>query len=226
MTSRRSCVECTVRGAHCFCSLNTEALRRLDRIGTQVKYAERERVLDEGSLPDRVCVVCHGTLKLTTSSEDGRLLLLRIAGPGDVLGLASVLKGARYELTAEALEACEVRVIAREEFMEFMEEFREVGWNSAEEMAREYGSAVLSAKRLALSESSAGKLVGLLLDWGRKGAEHGAPESGLADESGVETALRFRMPLTHEELGQMAGISRETVTRVLNQAERREADRA
>jgi CRP/FNR family transcriptional regulator len=188
-----------------------EALRRLDRIGTQVKYAERERVLDEGSLPDRVCVVCQGTLKLTTSSEDGRLLLLRIAGPGDVLGLASVLKGTRYELTAEALETCEVRVIARQEFMEFMEEFREVGWNSAEEMAREYGSAVLSAKRLALSESAAGKLAGLLLEWGRKSVAHGA----LVDESDVETALRFRMPLTHEELGQMAGISRETVTRVL-----------
>ena len=215
MTTRRSCVECTVRGAHCFCSLNVEALGRLDRIGTQVKYAERERVLDEGSVPDRVCVVCHGTLKLTTSSEDGRLLLLRIAGPGDVLGLASVVKGTPYELTAEALETCEVRVIARQEFIEFMEEFREVGWNSAEEMAREYGSAVLSAKRLALSDSAAGKLAGLLLDWGRKSTEHGTLEPGLVNEIGVETALRFRMPLTHEELGQMAGISRETVTRVL-----------
>jgi CRP/FNR family transcriptional regulator, cyclic AMP receptor protein len=166
MTSRRSCVECTVRGAHCFCSLNVEALRRLDRIGTQVKYAERERVLDEGSLPDRICVVCHGTLKLTTSSGDGRLLLLRIAGPGDVLGLASVLKSTRYEVTAEALETCEVRVIAREEFIDFMEEFREVGWNSAETMAREYGSEVLSPKRLALSESAVGKLAGMLLDFG------------------------------------------------------------
>ncbi len=160
-------------------------------------------------------MVCQGTLKLTTSSEDGRVLLMRIAGPGDVLGLASVLKGTRYELTAEALEACEVRVIARKEFLEFMEEFREVGWNSAEEMAREYGSAVLSARRLALSESAAGKLAGLLLDWGRKSAEYGALERGRASDSGVETALRFRMPLTHEELGQMAGISRETVTRVL-----------
>ncbi len=213
MALRRSCVDCTVRGAHCFCNLDTEALRQLDRMGTQVVYGERERVIEEGGDPDKVCVVCRGMLKLTTSSSDGRLLLLRIVGPGDVLGLAAALKGARYEATAETLEECEVRVISRTEFLRFLEKFQEVGSNSAETMAGEYETTVLSARRLALSGSAAGRLANVLLDWGRMSAQKGGT-NGTAKKG--EAALRFRMPLTHEELGNMAGISRETTTRVLS----------
>jgi CRP/FNR family transcriptional regulator, cyclic AMP receptor protein len=210
MVIRRSCVECTVRGAHYFCGLKTEALRQLDRMGTQVVYAERARVVEEGGASEHLYVVCDGTLKVTTSSPEGKMLLLRIVGPGDVLGLAAVLKGTSYEATSEALEECEVRRIARGDFLKFMEEFQGVGFNSAEAVAREYDSAVLSARRLALSGSAAGKLASVLLDWGRMSVRRGS------DNAAVEGDLRFRMPLTHEELGQMAGISRETTTRVLS----------
>jgi CRP/FNR family cyclic AMP-dependent transcriptional regulator len=219
MSLRRSCVECTVRGPHCFCSLSTDALGHLDRMGSEICYRPGERILEEGSPAEMICVICKGTLKLTTSSRDGRLLLLRIVGPGDVLGLASALKGTTYEATAEALEACEVRVIPRTDFLNFMEDFRGVGLNTAEAVAREYDSAVLSARRLALSASAAGKLASVLLDWGRLSARRNRTEPDTAVVPGrktpVEAALRFRMPLTHEELGHMAGISRETATRVL-----------
>ncbi len=236
MAIRRSCVECMVRGAQGFCSLDGNALRGLNRIGTQVRFRERETLLAEGAMPERVYVVCEGTVKLTTSSRDGRLLLLRVAGAGDVLGLAAALKGSGYEATAVALEECEVRVIPRADFMRFMQEFDGVARNSAHAVAGEYGSAVLSARRLALSGSAAGKLASVLLDWGRMAAGRRAMAaserdvevsrtvdtlaSGAAGASTVmedDGTLRFRMPLTHEELGQMAGVSRETATRVLTQ---------
>ncbi len=237
MAIRRSCVECMVRGAQGFCSLDGNALRGLNRIGTQVQVRERETLLAEGAMPERVYVVCDGTVKLTTSSRDGRLLLLRVAGPGDVLGLAAALKGSGYEATAVALEECEVRVIPRADFMRFMQEFDGVARNSAHAVAGEYGSAVLSARRLALSGSAAGKLASVLLDWGRMAAGRramvpsesemrvrqpwrastgGATSASAVMEQG-DGVLRFRMPLTHEELGQMAGVSRETATRVLTQ---------
>jgi CRP/FNR family transcriptional regulator len=63
------------------------------------------------------------------------------------------------------------------------------------------------AKRLALSGSAAGRLARLLLDWGRSSSLN-KPE------------LRFTMALTHEEIANMAGTSRETVTRLLNQFRR------
>ena len=74
--------------------------------------------------------MCRGTIKLTTSSSDGRLLILRIAGPGDVLGLAAALKNSRYEATAETLEDCHVKAIPRTQFLLFMEEFQAVSRNS------------------------------------------------------------------------------------------------
>jgi CRP/FNR family cyclic AMP-dependent transcriptional regulator len=220
MGLRRNCVECMVRGAHCFCSLNVNALRHLDKMGTQLRFAERELVLEEGTVAERVCVLCKGMVKLTTCSREGKVLLLRIAGPGDVLGLASVLRGTAYEATAEALEECEIRVIPREHFLAFMDDFQGVGLNSAEAVAREYGSVVLSARRLALSSSAAGKLANVLLDWGRLSAGRALlavseSKTRVPGTGPAEGALRFRMPLTHEELGQMAGISRETTTRAL-----------
>ncbi|MGI4758336.1 MAG: Crp/Fnr family transcriptional regulator [Janthinobacterium lividum] len=177
-----------------------------------MRLGPREHVLSEGFAPDHVYVVCHGTIKLSTSSSDGRLLILRIAGPGDVLGLAAALKRSRYEATAVTLETCQLKAIPRTHFLLFMEEFQAVGRNSAMAMAREYQSAVLSARRLALSGSAAAKLAGVLAEWGELivAGEHESEPEGNCGE------VRFAMPLTHEELGHMAGISRETVTRVLS----------
>jgi CRP/FNR family transcriptional regulator len=101
------------------------------------------------------------------------------------------------------LEVCELKAIDRAEFLSFLQAFNEVGHNSAETLAVEYESAVLSARRLALAGSAASKLASTLLEWGRlRSHDAGKP-------------IQFRMPLTHEELGNMAGLSRETVTRLL-----------
>ena len=212
MPFRRSCLTCETKGAHCFCSLDRVALQRLDGLGTWVRLAPGELVLREGFASDLVYVVCHGTIKLTTSSSDGHLLMLRIAGPGDVLGLAAALRRSRYEATAETLEICQLKAIPRTQFMLFMEEFQAVGRNSSITLAREYEAAVLSARRLALSGSATAKLAGVLAEWAGLilAGEHEEEMPHIGNE------VRFRMPLTHEELGHMAGISRETVTRVLS----------
>jgi CRP/FNR family transcriptional regulator len=157
----------------------------------------------EGYSADRVFIVCMGRLKLSASSADGRLLLLRIAGPGDILGLASLLQGTRYRVSAETLEPCEFKVISRANFLALMASFPEIGQNTAKAVSRDYDAALLSARRLALSSSAAGKLAATLLDWAR------------SDHRELEGPMEFFMPLTHEELGCMAGLSRETVTRLL-----------
>jgi CRP/FNR family transcriptional regulator, cyclic AMP receptor protein len=204
----RNCTSCGVRSPNCFCGLQDETLRALQSIGRPLRFAAGVRVVREGFAANRVYVICEGVLKLTVSSPDGKLLILRIAGPGDVLGLASMLKGTAHDTTAETLEQCELKVIERDEFFAFMQNFNEVGRNSAIAVAVEYESAIFSAKRLALSGSAAAKLAVTLLEWGRMHKpKEGAP-------------MHFQMPLTHEELGNMAGISRETVTRLLSKFRR------
>lgn len=198
----RNCLECGVRAEGGFCALADEALRKLSSIGEAVRIPAGTRLLLEGFNADKVFIVCSGQVKLTVTSGDGRVLILRVATAGDVLGLAALLQGVPYESTAEAIEDCEMKIMLRAEFFRFMHEFEEVGTNSAKAMAEEYRTAVLSARRLALSGSAAGKLANVLVEWGHK-ASH------------TPDAMRFRMPLTHEELGSMAGIARETVTRLL-----------
>ena len=202
-----NCVTCSVRGPHCFCSLSGERLRQLQALGSAVRFGADEVVIREDARVERVYVICRGRVKLSTCSADGKLLIVRIAGPGDVLGLVSLLNGLRHKVTVETLEPCEMKAIRREDFEAFMASSGEVGRNAAVSVAWEHEGMLLTARRLATSSSAAGKLANALLDWGRM--------EGAADTAGPE--MRFRMPLTHEELGSMAGISRETVTRVLGQ---------
>jgi CRP/FNR family transcriptional regulator, cyclic AMP receptor protein len=165
-----------------------------------MRFAKGDRVLCEGDSADHVYVMCHGRVKLTASSSDGRSLLLGIAGPGAVLGMAAALYGQR---NGRASGTVRVEGDRRAKFLKFMEEYRDVNRNAALTMARDYEEALSSARRLALSGSAAQKLANVLLDWGRNKA---------ADET---KQLEFQMPLTHDELGNMAGLSRETVTRIL-----------
>jgi CRP/FNR family transcriptional regulator len=193
--------------------LSALALLDLQSIGRCLHLEAHEILINEGFSADRVFVICSGRVKLIASSPEGRLLILRVAGPGEVLGLASLLKGTRHRMTAETLGPCTIRSIPRTDFIRFMDNFTDVSRSIAMSMARDYNGAVLSARRLALSSSAAGKLASALLDWARM--DH--LEEGHAHN---DQPISFPMPLTHEELGSMAGLSRETVTRLLSKFRR------
>lgn len=199
----KTCEACSVPHTQCFCNLSAQTLHELQSIGKSIHLKNGEILTHEGFAVEHVYMVCDGMLKLSASSIDGKLLLLRIVGPGDVLGLASALSGTNHQVTAEALEPCELKAVGRTQFLTFMSTFSDVSRNSVTALANKYDLLLHSARRLALSSSAAGKLAGTLLHWGRM----------RTSDDGV--TISFRMPLTHEELGSMAGLSRETVTRLL-----------
>lgn len=201
------CMQCTERADRIFCNLPDDAIERFDEIAMQISYPSRSIVFEEGQRAAGIFVICSGQIKLSATSRDGRTMILKIAVPGDVLGLTATLNDLPYEVTAETLEPCQVRSVRRRDFMEFLSQFGHVSRQAAQVIAHEYHEVFLDARRLALSGSAAGRLAQLLLDWART-SSCGKPE------------MRFTMALTHEELANMAGTSRETVTRLLNQFER------
>lgn len=202
-----SCIECSYRTLRLFCNLDSAALQRLDEISVQVRLPSRAILFEESQPANGVFVVCEGQLKLSAASREGRVMILRLAGAGDVLGLSAALNNLHHEVTAETLEPTVLKKIHRKDFMEFLQTYVEVGEKTSQVMAKEYREVFLDARRLALSASASGRLARLLLDWANTAA-CGKPE------------LRFTMALTHEELASMAGTSRETITRLLNQFER------
>ncbi|MGA7159064.1 MAG: Crp/Fnr family transcriptional regulator [Acidobacteriaceae bacterium] len=173
------------------------------------RFREASDVLfNEGFPADYVYVLCSGHVKLLASSPEGRLLILRVASPGDMLGLGALLSSAVYCVTAQTLSPCTIKSIPREDFIRFVFAYPQVSLLAAETLARDYNCAVLAARRFALSTSAASKLASALLDW----AYSGSPNSRGAH---ANLPIAFPAYVTHEDLGSMAGLSRETVCRLI-----------
>lgn len=190
----------------CFATL----IRRRSRIRNcwvESTLARGARLFHEGESSGGVFVVCTGQVKLSCTSKDGKTLILKIAMAGDVLGLGAVISGSPFEVTAETVEPTEVKYIRRTDFLSFIQTHGQASLHAAKALSEEYKAAFFDARRLALSGSAAGKLAAVLLEWGR---------TACCGKSG----MRFTMALTHEELANLIGSSRETATRTLGRFRR------
>jgi CRP/FNR family transcriptional regulator, cyclic AMP receptor protein len=204
---RPNCVSCEFRTLRMFCNLSPEDLRDFDTIGVQCRLPKGAFVFQEADPSDQVAVLCQGQVKLSCTSAEGKTLILKIAGPGDVLGLGAAIAHTPYEVTAEAIEPVLIKNIRRDDFIAYLERHGEASMHAVRSLSDEYQAAFYDARRLALSPSAAGRLASVLLQWGRN-ASCGKPQ------------LHFTMALTHEELASLAGTSRETVTRVLSRLQK------
>jgi CRP/FNR family transcriptional regulator len=148
-----------------------------------------------------VFIICSGKVKLSTSSADGRSLILRISQPGEILGLPSTVTGKPYELTADVIEPTQANFISREDFLRFLREHGEAALRVAQQLGETYHSAIAEMRTIGLSHSAAEKLARFLLDLST-GHDEGKDE------------VKLTLTLTHEEIAQVIGASRETVTRL------------
>lgn len=149
-------------------------------------------------------VVLDGEVRVSINSSDGKRLSLRIARKGDVLGLSSALSGVPHEVTAETLYPARVAHVSRRDFMGFLGRHPELYMSVTEELSRHVAMACHQLRNVGLSSSAPEKLARLLLEW-----------SG-SNEQTNGTSARVRFSLTHEEIGEFIGASRETVTRTLS----------
>lgn len=204
-----NCLLCKARRPGWFCNLSPQALADYDATSTHVMVPMGSILFAEGHAPSSVSVVCDGRVKLTTSSRGGKTLLVKIAKPGDVLGLSAAVSNTPYEVTAQAIEPTQIKTFHQKDFLRFMKRHVEGSLHAAESLSNEYRSALSDACRLALSSSIAGRVAHLLLEL--------AVENGTAENAQPE----IHMPLKHVDLASMLGSSRESVTRVLNNFRRK-----
>ena len=205
-----NCQTCKLKRDDCFCNLSPAVLKMFSSISHQTTYPADATLFVEGQNPRGVFLLCSGRVKLSTSSRDGKVLILKMAGPGEMLGLSAVIAGTDYELTAETSMPCHVNFVPREPLLSLIERHGEAGLRSAQALSREFQSAYRDIHDLILARSSAGKLAKLLLSWTPPPSANGAKE------------IRVRSGLTHEEMAQMIGASRETVTRLLSDLRRKQ----
>lgn len=202
-----NCKDCEYRSLRMFCNLSPEELKDFSAIGMQMRLPKGAILFQEDDPSHSVAVLCEGQVKLSCTSREGKTLILKIAVPGDVLGLGAAISGSRYETTAEALEPALIKSVRKDEFVAFLKRHGEASMHAAKALSEEYKSVFFDARRLALAPTAAGRLASVLLEWGRTA-------------SCGKTEMRFTMALTHEDLANLAGTSRETVTRALGKFRR------
>lgn len=200
-------------GAQCmgalmpFSKLSQEALADYALMGVNATWRHGAKLFQEDTASDGVFVLKSGQVKLSCTSKDARTLILRIALPGEILGLSAVVSTSNYEVTAEAVHSAEAKVIPQLVFLAFLKKHGGASLHVARMLSAEYHDVFCDARRLALSESSAARLSGVLLAW------------GIAQSIG-KAEMSFTMTMSHTELGNVVGCARETVTRLLGRFRR------
>lgn len=204
-----NCLSCPIREEYIFCNLPLQATQKLNEIKSTAVYAKSTMLFIEGQQPRGVFVLCTGKAKLYTSSREGKTIITKLSQGGDVLGLNATISNRPYEVTAEMTEAGQANFITRDSLLQFMREFGEVAVRVAEQLSKNYYAAYEEIRTLGLTNSPAEKFAKLLLAWTSDNKNAAAPD-------------RLRLTLTHEEIGEMIGTSRETVSRLFSDFKKRQ----
>jgi CRP/FNR family transcriptional regulator len=203
------CAECSNRRPGWFCSLGSAVLADLELATSSISLPTQASLFTQGEDARCLYLICGGYLKLTTGHPHGRQMIVRVAGPGSMLGLYAVLSRGVYEVSAESLTPTQLRPVERDWFLSFLRSHREAQTRAVQCLCQEYRFALQDACRIALAETVAVRLGHLLLE--------------LANQIGErlsEGGFRFPLLLTHEEMACMTCTTRETVTRTLGQFRR------
>ncbi len=205
-----SCATCNLQGDRCFRQLSVRTLQALETVKYASAYPAGAVLFVEGQAPRGVFMLCQGRVKLSVCSADGKTLILKIAEAGQILGLSATVSGRPYELTAETVDPCQINAIKREDFLHILSQHGDLSFRVAEQLCENYNTACHEIHSLTLSHSAVEKLSKLLLDWSSRSTES------------ARQVNSFKLALTHEEITQMIGSSRETVTRLFSELRRQQ----
>jgi CRP/FNR family transcriptional regulator len=184
-----------------FCDLPPVVANALEQEAITTTYPTGAVLFAEGQAPRGVFIVRRGRVKLSICGSDGRTLILRMVEPGCPLGVASVVSGRPYEATAETQEPSEISFLRQCDLVRLMRAHGELALWVTQHISTDYASTCREIRDLILSDSASEKLARLMVGW-------------LDQNAAAKNPTQMKLALTHEEIGQMIGTSRETVSRL------------
>lgn len=199
----QDCKTCPLRKDGYFCQLSPATLKVFDNSFISA-YPTGAVLFVEGQVSRGAYMLCQGRVKLTMTALDGKTVIVRIAESGEILGLNAAVSGEPYEVTAETLQPCQMHFLNREKLSKLLREHHEASASTIRQLSINYRGACQEIRFLGLARSATEKLARFLLEWSAKGQP-------------TKQGIRFRVDLTHEEIAQIVGLSRETVTRTLSE---------
>lgn len=199
---QHKCISCKLRAENFFCNVPQPDLQVFESLKVTNTYPKGTILFIEGQPAGGVYMLCQGRVKLSTCSRDGKVIILRIAEAGEVLGLSATVSNSVFEATAEVLEPCQVNFVRREDFLRYLQQNVEACLSAVKKLSGEYHTTFTQMRSLGLSASISDRLVKLFLGWCK-------------ENDGDNGRIHLKISYTHEELAQMIGTSRETVSRLL-----------
>lgn len=198
-----NCMDCASRESGFVCRLPERAVRELNLIRQQALYPRGVVIFSQGEAPRGIHILCSGEVRLTASSPAGQAVTLRIAERGEVLGLSNAISREPHRVRAETLSACQIGFVPRLQFLQFLRSYPDAALHIAEHLSMELHKAWEQVQLVALAPSAHAKIARFLLAWAGTHSEEFQQGSTLA------------LYMTHEEIANSIGVSRETVSRAL-----------
>jgi CRP/FNR family cyclic AMP-dependent transcriptional regulator len=207
--TQHKCTGCDHRDGAFFCDLEPRALAAFEALKITNTYPKGATLFSDGEDANGVYLLCKGRVKLSAYSSDGKALILRIANAGEILGLSAAIGNMPHKATAEILENCQVNFVRKTDFLRFLREHADAGFNALRQLSNNYHAAYTQVCSLGLSSSVGDKLAKLFLNWCE--AIHV-----------TDGRVHLKVTFSHEEIAEMIGTSRETVTRLLKDFRQRD----
>jgi len=197
--------------SYCSGTVHNSLAEHLRSEGLVCSLPSRSILFMEGEMARGIHIISAGHVKLTSSSCEGRSLILQVSEPGDILGLHNCITGTPYETTAQTLQPIRVNFVNRKNLLRVMHEIPDACLSAAEQLGRTCHEAYCDISSWKLAHSTKVRLARFLLS---------VSEEPSSCEKNFQPA-QVHFDLTHEEVAQAIGTSRETVTRALAEFRRK-----
>tara|TARA_X000001036_G_scaffold176794_2_gene167334 strand:+ start:405 stop:1082 length:678 start_codon:yes stop_codon:yes gene_type:complete len=197
-----------LRSVNIFSDLSESELNSIQELCKTRKYPKNSMIILEEEMGDVVFIVMSGTVKITRVNDEGKEVILAMLGSGEVFGEMAILDGESRSANALSQENCEVVTINREDFLNLLKTNNKVSLSLMTEFAIRLRKSDQQIEALSLDD-----------------AEHriGVSILNLAEEMGVirQGVVTVENLPYQQDIANMAGTSRETVSRVMKIFEER-----
>jgi CRP-like cAMP-binding protein len=186
-----------------FSSLAEPSLKEISRLFTEEKYERDDYIFFEGDQPEWLHLVMEGRVKLLKHTDTGKDIILQIFTPGDLFGEVALFDRKPYASSAQAMEPSAILKLSRKDFLLFFGRHPFIATEMIAELGRQLREAQATIKSLAVDRVEQ-RIAHILLKLADK---VGVPEKG---------GVMINLPLTRQDLADMAGTTVETAIRVMS----------
>jgi len=198
------CAICGQRANGVFCGLAEQHLAILDRQKAVYEYGRGEALFHEGHQATTAYCVHSGRVKLFKVGRKDEETVIRVLGPGDIIGYRAMLAEEPYAATAETIEPSTVCAISKETILALLQSSPELAIEMLARLSRELRTS--EDQMISLLQESVRQRTARVLLW--------LFEQGKENQAEVAPAP---IPLRRKELAQMIGTTPETLSRTLRQ---------